>query len=60
MPSIENLLKMRMEEVANNGSSPMAGNSETHSERAESRVKREHEEATPGEVLREEAERQAI
>jgi hypothetical protein len=58
-PSIENLLKMRMEEV-NNGLSPMVGSSETHSERAESRARRECEGATPAGVLKEEAERQAV
>ena len=59
-PSIENLLKMRIEEVTNNGISPMVGNSETNSERAESRVKREREEATPDELAEEEAERQGV
>jgi len=59
-PSVENLLKMRMEEVANDGQSPMVGSSETHSERAESRVRREAAEATPDGVLKEEAERQEV
>jgi len=47
-------------EATNNGLSPMVGNSETNSERAESRVKREREEATPDEVMEEGAERQGV
>ena len=59
-PSVENLLKMRMEEVALSGESPLvAGNSETHSERVESRTRREaDDEITPDGVMKEEAERQ--
>ena len=63
-PSIENLLKMRREEAPTSGvgivTSPLNGTSETNSERVESKVKREREEATPDEVLQEQAKRQGV